>query len=33
VVPGGIEEGINLLVPWVGNFNEQAGGTTVLALK
>ena len=33
VVPGGIEEGINLLVPGVANFNEQAGGNTVFVLK
>jgi hypothetical protein len=33
VVPGGIEEGINLLVPGVANFNKQAGGNTVFILK
>jgi hypothetical protein len=33
VVPGGIEEGINLVVPGVANFNEQAGGNTVFVLK
>ena len=33
VVPGGIEEGINLIVPGVANFNEQAGGNTVFVLK
>jgi hypothetical protein len=33
VVPGGIEEGINLVVPGVANFNEQAGGNRVFVLK
>ena len=33
VVPGGIEEGINLVVPGVANFNEQAGGNTLFVLK
>lgn len=33
VVPGGIEEGINLLVPGVANFTEQAGGNTLFVLK
>ena len=33
VVPGGIEEGINLRVPGIANFNEQAGGNTLFVLK
>ena len=33
VVPGGIEEGINLRVPGIANFNEQAGGNTLFLLK
>jgi hypothetical protein len=33
VVPGGIEEGVNLRVPGIANFNEQASGNTLFVLK